>query len=45
MPSETYWFTSQVLHQIKGFKKLDNPDEFLEESSSGSHSRDLQKLA
>ena len=35
----------QVLRQMKEFIKLHNPDKFREDSSFGSHFRDLQKLA
>ena len=35
----------QVLRQMKDFIKLHNPVKFLEDSSFGSHFRDLQMLA
>ena len=34
-----------VLRQMKGLRKLDNQDKFLEDSSFGSYFRDLQMLA
>ena len=44
-PSDALWFTPRILHQMKGLIKLRNPDKFIEDSSFGSHFRDLQKLA
>ena len=44
MPSYTLEFKLQVLHQMKGLINLHNPGKFLEDSTFGSHFRDLQKL-
>ena len=44
MPSGTLQFSPQVLHQIQGLIKTHHPDKFLEDSSFGSHFKDLQKV-
>ena len=44
MASDALQFAPQILHQIKGLKKLHNPDKFLEGSSFGSNLTDLQML-
>ena len=37
MASDALQFAPQILHQMKGLKKLHNPDKFLEGSSFGSN--------
>ena len=44
MASDALQFAPQILHQMKGLKKLHNPDKFLEGSSFGSNLTDLQML-